>query len=482
MRALFDDVAVIHDEDVLRMADGGEPMGDDKARPPLHQPLHRRLDILLGARIDVARRLVENEHGRVGEHGAGDRDELLLPLGDVDGVIREHGIVPRGQFFDEGGDLCLAADALHLLPRSVLAAVAHVFEHAAREQPGILQHHRKGTAQRGARHFGNVLPVDEDAPRLRIVKAHQKVDERRLARARVPHDRDELAALRMQREVVEDGLFGVITEADVLDIHPAFDGDKLLGVLGVGGLRRLFEDAEDALGGGKGGLELAQNVSDLVDGARELARIEHEGGDAAHARDDAVHIHERAEDADERERKIVHEVDRRARDRAVALRLGVGVRRRGVLFFEARKEDLLAAVRFRRLLPRDDLFDKAVELAQLFGAGAEEGLHLVGEPAREQRRERDGDRKHRDKERRSEEHHHKGADDGDDARQNHHDVVRERFAQRVEVVGEHGDDVARLTRVEVGDGQRHELGKEVGADALDDTARKVAQPDRREIG
>ena len=106
----------------------------------------------------------------------------------------------------------------------------------------------------------------------------------------------------------------------------------------------------------------------------------------------------------------------------------------------------------------------------------------MGEPAREQRRERDGDRKHRDKERRRQEHHHKGADDSDDAREDHHDVVRERFAQRVEVVREHGDDVARLTRVEVGDGQRHELGKEVGADALDDAARKVAQADRREIG
>ena len=217
------------------------------------------------------------------------------------------------------------------------------------------------------------------------------------------------------------------------------------------------------------------------DGARKLARIQHEGGDAAHARDDAVHIHERAEDADERERKIVHKVDGRARDRAVALRFRIGIRRGGVLFFEARKEGLLAAVRFRRLLPRDDLLDKAVELAQLFGAGAEERLHLMGEPTREQRRERDGDREHRDKEGCRQKHHHKRPDDGDDARQNHHDVVRERFAQRVEVVREHGDDVARLTRVEIGDGQRHELGKEIGADALDDAARKIAQPDRREI-
>ena len=98
MRALFDDVAVIHDEDVLRMADGGEPMGDDKARPSLHQPLHRRLDILLGARIDVARRLVENEHGRGGEHGAGDRDELFLPLEMLTALSVSTVSYPAGNF------------------------------------------------------------------------------------------------------------------------------------------------------------------------------------------------------------------------------------------------------------------------------------------------------------------------------------------------------------------------------------------------
>ena len=192
----------------------------------------------------------------------------------------------------------------------------------------------------------------------------------------------------MQREIVEDGLFGVVTEADVLDIHPAFDGTSSWASSASAGSEGSSKTRKTRSAAARADWNSLSTLAISLMGPEELARIQHEGGDAAHARDDAVHIHERPEDADERERKIVHEVDGRARDRAVALRLRVGVRRRGVLFFEAGEEGFLAAIGFRRLLPRDDLFDIAVELAQLFGAGAEEGLHLVGEPAREQRRER----------------------------------------------------------------------------------------------
>ena len=250
----------------------------------------------------------------------------------------------------------------------------------------------------------------------------------------MPHDGDELAALRVQRKVVQHGLLRMISEADVLDVHPPLHVGKLHGVVGVRGLGGLLKDAEHPLGSGERGLKLAQNVCDLVDGAGEFARIQHEGGDAAHARDDAVHVQDRTEHADEGEREIVHEVDGRPRDRAVALRLGVGIRRRDVLLLEPCQEGLLAAVGFRRLLPRDDLLDEAVELAQLFGAGAEERLHLVRQPARKECRERHRDREYRDKQRRRDEHHQEGTDDGDDAGEDHHDIVCERFPQRIEIV------------------------------------------------
>ena len=41
MRAAFDDPPAIHDEDLVRVAHGGKPVGDHKARAVLHQPVER---------------------------------------------------------------------------------------------------------------------------------------------------------------------------------------------------------------------------------------------------------------------------------------------------------------------------------------------------------------------------------------------------------------------------------------------------------
>lgn len=59
MLAFLDDIAFVEDQDPVRVADGRQPVGDDKARAALHQRFHRLLDGHLGAGIDRARRLVQ---------------------------------------------------------------------------------------------------------------------------------------------------------------------------------------------------------------------------------------------------------------------------------------------------------------------------------------------------------------------------------------------------------------------------------------
>ena len=65
--------------------------------------------------------------------------------------------------------------------------------------PCFLKHHTVVPAQRFSRHVANLLRIHENFPAVHVVKAHQKVDQRRLAGAGPPHDRDPLAAFRRQR-------------------------------------------------------------------------------------------------------------------------------------------------------------------------------------------------------------------------------------------------------------------------------------------
>ena len=76
-------------------------MGDDEHRAALHQVIHAALDDRLGARVDGARRLVEDHHRRVGDRRAGDGDQLPLALREVGAVARKLRIVALGQARDE---------------------------------------------------------------------------------------------------------------------------------------------------------------------------------------------------------------------------------------------------------------------------------------------------------------------------------------------------------------------------------------------
>ena len=77
--SLLDDVAVVEDEDVIRILDGGQAVGDDEAGPVRHEVGHGFLDDALGTGVHGAGGLVQNQDRRAGEDRPGDGQKLLLP-------------------------------------------------------------------------------------------------------------------------------------------------------------------------------------------------------------------------------------------------------------------------------------------------------------------------------------------------------------------------------------------------------------------
>src|SRR6266700_703263 len=78
MSAPFDDPSVIEHEYLIGMADRAQAMGDDEARPARQKHAQRSLNASFRDRIDAARRLVENQNPRIGEHRPGEADRLPL--------------------------------------------------------------------------------------------------------------------------------------------------------------------------------------------------------------------------------------------------------------------------------------------------------------------------------------------------------------------------------------------------------------------
>ena len=63
--ALFYNVAVVHNEDNVRILDSRKSVSDNKAGLALHKLDKRTLNSVLGAEVDRARSLIENKHGRI---------------------------------------------------------------------------------------------------------------------------------------------------------------------------------------------------------------------------------------------------------------------------------------------------------------------------------------------------------------------------------------------------------------------------------
>ena len=83
MRAGFNDVSLVHDDDLIGILNGREPVRDDETGAVPHQFDHGVLNMLFGSCIDRGCRLVENKNLRITEESASDRQQLALPLRKV---------------------------------------------------------------------------------------------------------------------------------------------------------------------------------------------------------------------------------------------------------------------------------------------------------------------------------------------------------------------------------------------------------------
>src|SRR5262249_54649303 len=127
--------------------------------------------------------------------------------------------------------------------------------------------------------LAHVVAVDQYAPALirDVIEASEQVDDRGLAGAARPDDGDDLAGMDLERDVMQDRLFGVVTKGDVLEFDLATDGGQVDGVRRVDDLRACIQGLEDALDGRVRPLKLDVEVHDADGGVVEVGQVRVEG-------------------------------------------------------------------------------------------------------------------------------------------------------------------------------------------------------------
>ena len=240
----------------------GQLRGDDDDRLARRGELvDDRVDLVLGADVDAAGRLVEDQHLRLGHHPLGEHDLLLVAAGEVPGLGHDvGGLDPHGlavvlgdlDFLvavheSVGGDLCQScrggvhADVLDEVQAELLAVLRDIGDACLDRLPD------GGGVHLPAVHVdlagdGAAVAVPEDAHRqFGAPGAHQ------------PGDADDFAGAHLERGVVHDlpVLLGRVVHRPVLDFEN--DLPDLRGSVRVAGGELAADHAADdaVLGGGR---------------------------------------------------------------------------------------------------------------------------------------------------------------------------------------------------------------------------------------
>ncbi len=163
--ALLHDLSTGEDDHVVGLAGGGESMCDgEHGRAGREDVVVQRGTEggIAGAVYDRGG-LIEEQHGRSGDEGPGEREELALAGGELDAAaptaVREHGVVSVRQGADERVGAGCAGGELNLLGRQSGVAESDVVGDRAAEQRGILRDEASRARRRSSSSAAGLVPA-----------------------------------------------------------------------------------------------------------------------------------------------------------------------------------------------------------------------------------------------------------------------------------------------------------------------------------
>ncbi len=182
VRPTLHDLPVLQDEDLIRGAHGRDAMRHDDRRSLAHHRGQSREDLLFRVRIHGRERIVQDQDLRVDRQRARDGGTLLLPAGERDAALADHGVVSFRKIAEirvEPRHLGRVFDARQLRVRAS-SAKPDVLRDGGAEEKGLLRDEADGAAQRRERKMADVDAIDEDGPARRLVQARQQIQQRGL--------------------------------------------------------------------------------------------------------------------------------------------------------------------------------------------------------------------------------------------------------------------------------------------------------------
>ncbi len=274
MGADFGNAPIFDDGDSVGRTDGLQTMRDHDRGAAFAQELERLLDPPLGADVDSGRRLIQHEHGGIGEIGAHQADELALAMAQL-ATQRSH---MRGVAVGKRRKDIMRADTLCRRDQFGIVRIGackpQIVEDGAAEQHIVLKNDADVPPQAALGKGPDILSVEEDCAVVDIVEPGQKLHQRTLAMAGRPDDGQQFARRDREVQAADDGLIRAVAEMHVAERDPAFDARQRLRIRMIGDVRLRIQQQKDALRTGRAVGEAFEQVAEFLKRCEEKEDVE----------------------------------------------------------------------------------------------------------------------------------------------------------------------------------------------------------------
>ena len=286
MGAFLPDLALMHDDDLVAVLDGGQAVCHDDGGTAFHQLAQCILNEGFGLGVDIGGSFVQNEHRRLEGQRAGKGQQLTLTGREGCAPLDDLMIIAALQIGDEGMGVDVLCRLHHSLVGNGGVVQPDIALDVTGEQEHILQHLTDVLPQVGDPDLPNVHAVDQNLTLLDVVIPADQVLDGGLTGTGGTNKGHTLTGLDLKGHVTQHPLAFTIGEPDVLELNMTLEGLHMDGILGIGDGGFGVHQPENTLGSRRGRLDHVEVFGHFLNGVEELGDVPLEGQqgtDAHHA-------------------------------------------------------------------------------------------------------------------------------------------------------------------------------------------------------
>ena len=168
------DFSVVYHDNLIRIYNGGESVGNDDERFSFHKPCHALLNNGFVLRIGIGGSFVQNNDRSIFQHGASDGNALFFSSGKMSSAAAHASLKAVLQTHNELITAAVARSLLHLDIRCTGSAHADILPHSIVKKKIILRHISNESGIVFGRNIADIRAAHCNAPAIRVPKRGDK--------------------------------------------------------------------------------------------------------------------------------------------------------------------------------------------------------------------------------------------------------------------------------------------------------------------